>query len=330
MKSAATPSSAAAPDSQMFLSVVICTYRRIQSVRALLECLMCQHATDFEVLLIDGSGNETPEHETFRRLVDIVAASIDIRLLSAPKGLTRQRNAGIQAARGDILLFFDDDVTFGSNFLAQTRTLFQRPDFQDVGGIGGYDTCNYGRPVSFRWRLRSLLGVVPRLRPGAIDRLGRSIPVSLAKPFSGCLPVGYLYGFCMLFRRAAIGDLRFDEQLDTYAGEDRDFSARVARNWRLLLCGDLTLEHHGDPEFRDSDVQRTYQAGFGTGRTLRKNASRRTDFLELLHVLLGEFLIDTLALCAAPNLDHLRATFARAGGLLDGWHSIAPKLEPAQ
>lgn len=307
----------------MLLSVIIPTYRRVYSVTRLLDCLARQDTDGFEVLVVDGSGDGTPDHAAFVCLTEAHAHHLDIRLLSAPKGLTRQRNAGLRAARGAVIVFFDDDVSFGPHFLAQVRELFLRPDLQDVGGIGGYDTRNYGRPISFRWRLRALLRVVPRLRPGAIDRLGRSVPVSLAKPFSGFLPLGYLYGFCMIYRRTAIDGLQFDEDLDTYAGEDRDFSARVARRWRLLLCGDLQLEHLGDPEFRDTDLQRTYQAGFGTGRTLRKNADRPADRLRLFHVLLGEFLVDTLALLAAPSRDRLRVPFARAGGLLDGWRSFA-------
>ncbi|MCU1257946.1 MAG: glycosyl transferase family protein, partial [Bryobacterales bacterium] len=225
-------------------------------------------------------------------------------------------------ARGELLCFLDDDVTFEKDFLAKAAELFELPGMQDLGGASAYDIRNYPQRINMRWRIRRFLGTVPSLTPGDIDRLGRSVPVSFMAPFAGCKEVGYLYGFSMIYRREAIGALRFDEALPTYGGEDRDFSSRVARKWRLVLSGDLCLEHHCAQQSRDSGTERTYQAGFGTGRGFAKNIARARDYFEFLRLLLCEFAVDSLAYALNPSCERLSTPFARARGLVAGLRSL--------
>lgn len=305
----------------MLISIIICTYRRTAAVAALLECLPSQTHRDFEVLLVDGSGKGSAEAAELRSLTLAYQGHMNVKVLSSPKGLTRQRNLGLAHARGELICFLDDDVTFGEDFLTRTAQLFAAPGAQNLGGASAYDLRNYPQRINLRWRIRRALHLVPSLDPGDIDRLGRSVPVSFMQPFTGCKRVGYLYGFSMIYRREAIGDLRFDEALPTYGGEDRDFSSRVARTWQLILCGDLHLEHHCAPQSRDSGVERTYQAGFGIGRGFGKNAVRASDYLELLRLMLCEFAVDSIACIQNPSLDSARMIFARTRGLVAGVQS---------
>jgi glycosyltransferase involved in cell wall biosynthesis len=306
----------------MFVSVIICTYRRVDATRTLLECLMAQRFRNFEVLVVDGSGDGSSARVALEESVSRLHDRMDVRLIASRKGLTVQRNVALDRAIGDLIVFLDDDVSFDASFLTTATELFERPDMRDVGGVAGYDVRNFPQPVNLRWRIRAALGVVPALEPGKIDRLGRSVPVSFMKPFAGCKPMGYLYGFCMLYRREAIGELRFDENLPTYGGEDRDFSSRIGKRWRLVMCGDLRLEHHCAPQSRDSGIQRTFQAGFGTGRSFGKNASRILDYLELLRVIVCEFALDALICVRQPSRDRLLTPFARTWGFLAGLRSF--------
>lgn len=306
----------------MFASIIICTYKRVEATRRLLQCLAAQTFTCFEVLVIDGSGEACNARQQLQQAVADLKPVMDVRVIGSRKGLTIQRNVGLEQAGGDLLFFLDDDVTFDKSFLATAIAIFAQPEMENVGGLSGYDLRNFAQPVNLRWRIRSRLGVVPALVPGNIDRLGRSVPVSFVEPFKGFRPMGYLYGFCMLYRREALGNLRFDENLPTYGGEDRDFSWRVGKKWKLLMCGDLRLEHHCSPQSRDSDVQRTFQAGFGTGRTFGKNASRIADYLELARVIVCEFAVDTLACLSHPSRQGLLMPFARTAGFVAGLRSF--------
>ncbi|MEO8592826.1 MAG: glycosyltransferase family 2 protein [Candidatus Solibacter sp.] len=301
----------------MFVSIIICTYRRPDHLRTVLRSLAAQTYRDFEVLVVDGDNECEPSRSIARSMSD----AMEVGVVVSPKGLTRQRNAGLRAARGGILCLIDDDVEVEEDFLQKIVSLFAQPDMQDVGGLSGYDVLNYPQSINARWRLRRFLGTVPSLEPGAIDRLGNSAPVSFCPPFSGCRPVGFFYGFCMIFRATAISGTYFDEELPTYGGEDRDFSFRVAQRWRLLLCGDLRVRHLQTPQSRDSLVRRTYQTGFGAGRTFAKHRSRYFDYVLLLRSLLCEFLIDCLSFFSHPSWERSRLPFARAAGLIIGVRS---------
>jgi glycosyltransferase involved in cell wall biosynthesis len=306
----------------MTLSVIVCTYRRIAALRDLLECLPLQTYKDFEVLIVDGNDVDWVHAGELRTLVERFQTALNLKLVYSKKGLAHQRNVGIDHASGELICFLDDDVVISADFLWRVNELLTQRDTQGVGGITGYDRLHFSQAINFRWKIRRMLRIVPSLTPGAIDRFGRSIPASFAKPFSGCRQVGYLSGFCMIYRRRAIGDLRFDEELPTYAGEDRDFSFRLGQEWRLLMCGDLQLEHRFVAESRDNSVDRTYQAGFGIGRGFAKSAAGVAAGLELLRVAVCEFLVDMLAWASSPSLDRLKMPFVRVRGFLMGFKSL--------
>src|SRR5882757_648474 len=307
----------------MKVSVIVCTYRRAEPVGVLLRSLSAQTFTDFEVLLVDGAG-ESGQRQSLANVAEN-ASGINARVLASPKGLTRQRNAGLAAAAGEIVCLLDDDVSFEADFLEKIVSLFERPGMEQVGGITGYDVVNYPQAINLRWRLRRLLRTIPSLEPGSINRLGASVPVSFFPPFSGSKPVGFFYGFCMIYRRSAIAGLWFDEELPTYGGEDRDFSFRVGRGWELRLDGDLKLRHFRSGESRDSSVERTRQTGFGAGRTFAKQRQYVFDYARLAWSMAGEFLIDTLAFVENPSRDRARMPWARVAGTLAGARSAPPK-----
>lgn len=304
------------------LSIVICTYQRVERVERLLECLVRQTTEDFEVLLVDGGGTDSDAHRYLAALVARLQGDLNIRLLASPKGLTRQRNRALAEAMGKAILFLDDDVTFKPDFVARALSLLAHPDWGDIGGFTGFDTLHHGQRFNWRWHLRAAFRIAPGLAPGRVDRWGRSIPVGFMQPFTGVSEVGYLPGHCMLFRRSAIGDLRFDETLPTYGGEDRDFSWRLGRHSRLAMCGDWQLEHHCASESRDTSVQRIYQAGFGQGRLFRQNASRFWEYLLLIQTVACEFGFDGLACLWRPTREKWRMPAARFRGFLAGVRSV--------
>jgi glycosyltransferase involved in cell wall biosynthesis len=314
----------------MRVSVIICTYKRLDSVSALLGCLVRQNYKDMEVLVVDGSGDDSEVRAELRSAVGALAGRMDISFIASAKGLPLQRNVGLRQAAGDLIVFFDDDVTFAEDFIERAVALFARPDMHNVGGATAYDVRNHPQPVNWRWRLRAVMGTVPRLEPGRVDRLGRSIPIGFAKPFSGLLDVGYLAGFCMMYRAGAIRGLWFDERIPTYGGEDRDYSVSVGKRWRLVLCGDLAIEHHGAQQSRDSGVERTFQAGFGIGHGFAKNASQWFDWVELGRVMVCEFITDTLAWIYRPNRDTLLMPMARWRGFISGVRTFQNQQGRAQ
>jgi GT2 family glycosyltransferase len=306
----------------MLISVVVCTYRRAEELQRLLRCLEQQTYREFELLIIDGSGDNSVVRDCVGAYRMRAGSMLTPQLVSAPTGLTRQRNVGLAKAAGSVVCFLDDDVSVEPDFLACVYRIFNNPAFHDVGGLTGFDATFYPQPVTWDWRLRRLLGVVPDLIPGAIDHLGRRAPIEFAGTAEPYLQVGWLPGFCMIYRRSALGDLRFDEDLPTYAGEDKEFSLAVGAGSRLLLAVELQIVHHRSPTARDDEARRLYQVGFGMGRGFARRALSPRGILSALRYTMGESLIHSLRFLHRPSADRWRQIAAVPRGVLAGLRSL--------
>jgi len=89
------------------VSVVVRSYNRLGALAELLEALLAQDHDSFEVVVVEQS-TDRPSAELAR--VETLARDPRIRILrSSPLGGPGARNAGVRAARGDLLVFIDDD-----------------------------------------------------------------------------------------------------------------------------------------------------------------------------------------------------------------------------
>lgn len=101
------------------ISVVIPTYQRCASVRRTLEALTRQAiaASEYEVIVaIDGSDDGTKE------MIEGFQAPYRLSAVWQPnQGRAAARNAGIRLARGDLVVFLDDDMEPVPGFLLAHR-----------------------------------------------------------------------------------------------------------------------------------------------------------------------------------------------------------------
>jgi len=312
------------------ISVLVCTYGRAAALDGLLKCLEAQTYPNFEVLVLDGNGENSLACRAIDEFLKQSAGSLKPTVIKSQKGLTKQRNVGLGAAKGSVICFLDDDVTFEPNFLEKVAAVFEESQSQDVGGITPYDPLNYPMRITWRWRLRRALGVIPSLDPGKVDHLGRAVPISFLKPWNGRKEIGWLAGFCMIYRRSAIGALLFDEMLPTYGGEDRDFSMRVGKHWRLLICGDLAVRHHYTTQGRETDVECVRQGSFGVGRRFGQNARSFRDYLTVASTFAGDFVLDILSLVRRPTLQTARILRVRSTAFFEGFESARTQERPSR
>lgn len=103
----------------MRATIQLCTYNRAHLLGRVLDaCFEQTHpADDYEVVLVnDGSHDETP------RVIEAARARATCRFSvidQANAGLARGRNAGIARARGERIIFIDDDVLPTPPFVAE-------------------------------------------------------------------------------------------------------------------------------------------------------------------------------------------------------------------
>ncbi len=100
-------------------SIIIPCLNEELYIGKLLECLVAQTFTDFEVVVVDGFSEDKTVEIVSRYIKN--EKGISIRIVEADKrGVSHQRNLGAQSATNNRLLFLDADVQVKENFLAQT------------------------------------------------------------------------------------------------------------------------------------------------------------------------------------------------------------------
>lgn len=102
------------------LSVIVCTYNRVDQLRVALDSLLSQKGigdySQVELLLVDNNSTDLTRQAV---LETRQAAPFDIRyIFEARQGKSVALNTGIANAKGDLLAFTDDDVVADEQWIA--------------------------------------------------------------------------------------------------------------------------------------------------------------------------------------------------------------------
>jgi GT2 family glycosyltransferase len=104
-----------------FISVIVATRNRAESIGRCLDSLLALEYPAFEVLVVDNA----PASDATQRLV--AGRNPRIRYIREDvPGLAAAHNAGLRAARGTIAAFTDDDVTVDRRWLGEIAASFAR------------------------------------------------------------------------------------------------------------------------------------------------------------------------------------------------------------
>lgn len=114
----------------MFFSIIIPLYNRPQEIDELLNTLVHQTYTQFEVLVIeDGSVNDA------RAVVEKYANKLDVKYFFKPnEGQGFTRNYGFERAKGDFFVVFDSDCLIPENYLEVVRDYLYEHQLDAYGG----------------------------------------------------------------------------------------------------------------------------------------------------------------------------------------------------
>lgn len=137
------------------ISVVVRSYNRLAALAELLTALLAQDHDSFEVVVIDQSTVKPPADLA---VVESLARDPRVRMLSFPPlGGPGARNAGVRAARGNLLVFIDDDdLPWGTDWLTRHEANFTGPSGDKCLGVTGRfvdetgDSAPYANPARAR------------------------------------------------------------------------------------------------------------------------------------------------------------------------------------
>lgn len=215
------------------LTVVIPTLGRPEPLERALASLAASRLQPAEVLVVDGdaAGGAAPVAAAH------AGGPLAVRHLRAPRGLTRQRNVGLDAAGGEVVLFLDDDARVRPDTLERLLAAYADP--QVVGATGRVVEPASNRVGGKSSRLRLVLRGTGR--DGTFTRTGH--PRRLIDETVDA-DVEFMQGAFLSARTAVARQVRFDERLTGYGlAEDEDFSCRLARRGRVRYLGAAVVEH---------------------------------------------------------------------------------------
>jgi glycosyltransferase involved in cell wall biosynthesis len=118
------------------ITIILCTYNRCESLAKALESVAnseLPETLEWEVLVVD---NNSPDGTA--KVVEDIRSRYPNRfryLFEGQQGKSYALNSGIRNARGDLLVFMDDDVTVEPTWLRNlTAPLFNNGDYAGSGG----------------------------------------------------------------------------------------------------------------------------------------------------------------------------------------------------
>lgn len=202
-------------------SVVIPTY---SAAVLLMKCIrsLCDQTRPhdaFEIIVVNDGGKRDIGRE-----IELLDCQIPLTYVyQENKGPASARNTGIKKAKGEIILFLDDDSLPTSNWLQATCDAWnQYPDFDGIGGYVKKDIsdslCCQTNTDFFNWYLR------------ASSHKKDTV-------FLATCNAGYK-------KEALINIGNFDEGFKGASGEDRDLNIKILRNGGKLMLDDKILVYH--------------------------------------------------------------------------------------
>ncbi|HTV94030.1 MAG TPA: glycosyltransferase [Verrucomicrobiae bacterium] len=232
------------------ISVVVPTYNRLETLAPVLPTLLAQDLapSEFEVLVCDSNSTDG----TAEFLAKMRAGHPNVRYLpGAYSGRAAARNAGIDAAQGEVVLFNDSDI-FASPDLLSHHLRHHRAQ-----------------------RKIAVVGLEVQVKDFDDYLFKRDHPEergSLHKPTRKTLPwLYFLTGNASVRREDLLRVGRFDESFTGYGHEDLELGYRLERAGVTILYEPNAINYHCQDVPHDDQKEKMRLAGRSTVRFYRKH-----------------------------------------------------------
>jgi glycosyltransferase involved in cell wall biosynthesis len=246
------------------ISVVVCTRDRADALLDALESILLLDYPEFEVVVVDNAARTDATAQAVERLGDP-----RVRYVPEPvPGLSTARNAGVRAARHELIAFTDDDVVVDRYWLRAIARGFTRDvRVSCVTGLVPSGELRTATQAYFEKRVSWAGSLAPRL-----------VSMTMPPPDIPLFPlqVGRLgTGANFAVKKTRVQDLGgFDEALGAgtaaQGGEDLDMFFRVVTSGDAMATEPSAIVWHRHRSDNDALLNQARGYGLGLGAWLTK------------------------------------------------------------
>jgi len=223
------------------VSVVVTTYNRADYLPRCLEAVAAQNIAPevFDVIVVDNNSKD----QTKEVVQDFIHTHPRLNVhyyLETTQGTSFARNCGIQNARGEYILFTEDDAAPYSNWIRILMEQFKDPSLMCAGGSIILDYLGQKKPLYLEGDLQGLLG-------------GFQLPYSV--PTYVTTWTEYPWGGNMAFRKSIFSDVGlFNTEMGPsgkkrMTAEETEFIDRINKaGGKILYIPEARVRHFVPPE----------------------------------------------------------------------------------
>ncbi|MGL5126438.1 MAG: glycosyltransferase [Fusobacteriaceae bacterium] len=253
----------------MKVSLIVPVYNRLEHLRAQFKCLLEQEIMPYEVIITDDGSNE----DILSYIEDLLPlAKFNVKhIYQQDKGFrkTRALNNGARNASGEVLLFSDQDLVFGTDYIKivlekikskhflhfrpYNLSELERNDFLKLQNLDNFNYKEFTKKLPIEYRK----SVNKTLKKDKLRRLLNNIYLRNR----GIKLVGMSYA---IYKNDYIKVNGYDEKYEGWGYEDDDFgnrlySAGIKGREAITENIQLHLWHEVDPTKKKSQNENYYK-----------------------------------------------------------------------
>lgn len=214
------------------LTIIFATYNGGDTLGQMLQrlCVLTPPPVAYEILMVNNGSTDTTVE-----VAQAFVSKLPLKILHEHRrGKNRALNHGLDHARGDLLLFTDDDVLPDTDWLVRVWECAEQQQEVDL----------FGGRILPHWEVEpsdEFLAAVPLTAAYGVT------PAALAE---GPVPAGAIWGANMSVRKRVFAQgFRFDEQVGPgpghyIMGSETEFNLRLVRHgYATWYCPDAIVRH---------------------------------------------------------------------------------------
>lgn len=227
-----TANGGAAAPRMPFVTIGIANYNGIQHIQGCLESIRRNTPEPHEIIVVD-NGSVDGSREYLRKQTDIILVEN-----SENKGAPGARNQFLTIARGDYIVFLDNDTFVTQDWI---KKLIAHMEADPAIGIIG--ACS-----NYASGLQGIAGVTY----GTISELEEYAKKRSREHRGELLPSPRLISFCVFVRKAAVEKIgAMETGFSKFCYEDDDYAMRIhIAGFKSLVANDVFIHHTGGPQGR--------------------------------------------------------------------------------